>query len=336
MRVFVFVGFLAIATALPNPETIATALPNPVTIDIGFTIATALPNPETIATALPNPETRASSCAKIPAWMKAAMGKAPAGDRIVGGTNAAGVVPWQVSIRDNESGADDNGKPYEKNTHFCGGTILDAKTILSAAHCFPNGQKEDLTFRQIMAGSVNVQDTKTSQRIAIEKLIWNTKHPWDKDVTMNNDIVIIKLKSPLKFNGNVQPACLPDVASFDQARASKQMTALTGWGLLKDKTGDTPNLLQFVPLPMFPDQRCGYMDDGLYDGMFCAGYLAGGKDPCQGDSGGPLVMAKSSTDDTAVIIGAVSHSMNKCGPKNNPAIHAKVTKYLDWIKANMG
>merc|ERR1712086_1108790 len=108
MRVFVFVGFLAIATALPNP----------VTIDIGFTIATALPNPETIATALPNPETRASSCAKIPAWMKAAMGKAPAGDRIVGGTNAAGVVPWQVSIRDNESGADDNGKPYEKKYTF--------------------------------------------------------------------------------------------------------------------------------------------------------------------------------------------------------------------------
>merc|ERR1712086_774583 len=202
MRVFVFVGFLAIATALPNPVRIATALPNPETIATALpnpvTIATALPNPVTIATALPNPETRASSCAKIPAWMKAAMGKAPAGDRIVGGTNAAGVVPWQVSIRDNESGADDNGKPYEKNLHFCGGTILDAKTILSAAHCFPNGQKEDLTFRQIMAGSVNVQDTKTSQRIAIEKLIWNTKLPWTAE-DMKNDIIIIKLKSPLKF-----------------------------------------------------------------------------------------------------------------------------------------
>merc|ERR1712008_561011 len=300
-----------IATALPNPETIPTALPNPVTIDIGFTIATALPNPETIATALPNPETRASSCAKIPAWMKAAMGKAPAGDRIVGGTNAAGVVPWQVSIRDNESGADNNGKPYEKNIHFCGGTILDAKTILSAAHCFPNGQKEDLTFRQIMAGSVNVQDTKTSQRIAIEKLIWNTKHPWDKDVTMNNDIVIIKLKSPLKFNGNVQPACLPDVASFDKARASKQMAVLSGWGVLKDTKfhGESPDLLQFLPLPMFPDQKCGgYMDSGLGNGMFCAGYSAEGKDPCQGDSGGPLVMAKSSSDDTPVFIGAVSQT----------------------------
>merc|ERR1719491_1250967 len=96
MRVFAFVGFLAIATALPNP------------------IATVLPNP--IATALPNPETRGSSCAKIPAWMKAAMGKAPAGDkdadRIVGGTNAVGVVPWQVSLRNVESGLDSNFKPY--------------------------------------------------------------------------------------------------------------------------------------------------------------------------------------------------------------------------------
>merc|ERR1719483_598270 len=233
MRVFVFVGFLAIATALPNlvriatalpnPETIATALPNPVTI------ATALPNP--IATALPNPETRGSSCAKIPAWMKAAMGKAPAGDkdadRIVGGTNAAGVVPWQVSLRNVESGLDSNFKPYTGSSHFCGGTILDATTILSAAHCFPKG-KEGTDGKQIMAGSVNVQDTKTSQIIDFAKIIKNTKQPYQSDTDSNNDIIIIKLKSPLKFNDNVQPACLPDVASFDKARANKQMAVLSG------------------------------------------------------------------------------------------------------------
>merc|ERR1719491_703844 len=325
MRVFAFVGFLAIATALPNP------------------IATALPNP--IATALPNPETRGSSCAKIPAWMKAAMGKAPAGDRIIGGTNAAGVVPWQVSLRDHQvMGMGPNG-PVEFNTHFCGGTILDAKTILTAAHCFPKGSKEKTKGRQIMAGSVQVEDTTTSQRIDLEKIIWNTKQPWDNvetsshHPTSNNDIVILKLKSPLKFNDNVQPACLPDVASFDKARANKQMAALTGWGLLKDKTGHTPAHLQFVPLPMFPgvypDQKCGGLWDGsLQDGMFCAGYSAGGKDPCQGDSGGPLVMAKG--DDTAVIVGVVSHGNGKCGSKGNPGIYARVTKYLDWIKANMG
>ena len=96
--------------------------------------------------------------------MKAAMGKAPAGDRIIGGTNAAGVVPWQVSIRNHQiMGIGPDGKPVEFNEHFCGGTILDAKTILSAAHCFPKRSEEKTKGRQIMAGSVQVEDTTTSQ-----------------------------------------------------------------------------------------------------------------------------------------------------------------------------
>ena len=99
--------------------------------------------------------------------MKAAMGKAPAGDkdadRIIGGTNAAGVVPWQVSLRNVQSGLDNNMKPFTMSTHFCGGTILDAKTILSAAHCFPKRSEEKTKGRQIMAGSVQVEDTTTSQ-----------------------------------------------------------------------------------------------------------------------------------------------------------------------------
>ena len=94
--------------------------------------------------------------------MKAAMGKAPAGDRIIGGSFAAGVVPWQVSLREVQSGLDMNNKPFESSTHYCGGTILDEKTILSAAHCFPKGA-EGTDGKQVMAGSVNVQDTKTSQ-----------------------------------------------------------------------------------------------------------------------------------------------------------------------------
>ena len=44
-------------------------------------------------------------------------------NRIVGGQEATEMIPWQVSIR-------------RWNVHFCGGTILDARTILTAAHCF--------------------------------------------------------------------------------------------------------------------------------------------------------------------------------------------------------
>ena len=43
--------------------------------------------------------------------------------KIVGGQIAPSPIPWQVSVQSGGS-------------HFCGGTILDNYTILSAAHCF--------------------------------------------------------------------------------------------------------------------------------------------------------------------------------------------------------
>ena len=44
---------------------------------------------------------------------------------IVGGQIAPSPIPWQVSV-------------LIGGSHFCGGTILDSYTILSAAHCFDN------------------------------------------------------------------------------------------------------------------------------------------------------------------------------------------------------
>ena len=49
-------------------------------------------------------------------------------DRIVGGQKAPKMIPWQVSLRYCAHG----------NCHYCGGTILDSKTILTAAHCVIN------------------------------------------------------------------------------------------------------------------------------------------------------------------------------------------------------
>ena len=45
--------------------------------------------------------------------------------RIVQGVTAVSPIPWQASV-------------FIANSYRCGGTILDASTILSAAHCFPN------------------------------------------------------------------------------------------------------------------------------------------------------------------------------------------------------
>ena len=58
---------------------------------------------------------------------------------IVGGQVAPSPIPWQVSVQ-------------KGGSHFCGGTILDTYTILSAAHCFDDFGDSVDGF-QIRAGS---------------------------------------------------------------------------------------------------------------------------------------------------------------------------------------
>ena len=58
---------------------------------------------------------------------------------IVGGQIPPSPIPWQVSVQ-------------IEGSHFCGGTILDTYTILSAAHCF-DGNGGALEGYYIRAGS---------------------------------------------------------------------------------------------------------------------------------------------------------------------------------------
>ena len=60
-------------------------------------------------------------------------------DRIVGGQFAPTNIPWQAQVHVGDySYMGHKGQ----SGHFCGATILDAKTILSAAHCFFAGPSE--------------------------------------------------------------------------------------------------------------------------------------------------------------------------------------------------
>ena len=105
-------------------------------------------------------------------------------------------------------------------------------------------------------------------------------------------------------------------------------------------------VLQYVDAPLINNAICteqskykdlyAYMTE-ILDNQLCAGYLDGTiKDSCKGDSGGPLVLPLSTTDDTAVVVGVVSFGPQGCALKAYPGIYARVTKFLPWIKTNMG
>ena len=114
-------------------------------------------------------------------------------DRIVNGQDAPSPVPWQISLQAGNIAGN----------HWCGGSILDSKTILTAAHCVDSAGV-DYSKWGIMAGTTNKNQ---GQRIQIAQRI---NHPdWDAD-NINNDLAILKLSEPLVLSDDVQPICLPD------------------------------------------------------------------------------------------------------------------------------
>merc|ERR1739846_242030 len=145
---------------------------------------------------------------------------------------------WQVSVR---SGT----------FTFCGATILDASTILCAAHCF---YQSSASGKSIRAGST--QKSSGGQIRNIASIVWNTNAGQTYDSgTLDNDFVILKLESPLELNADVQPACLPSSAAYLDTSSTEERCFTSGWGTLSPG-GSTPEGLKFVRVPAITNAAC--------------------------------------------------------------------------------
>merc|ERR1712088_641926 len=220
------------------------------------------------------------------------------------------------------------GSPTGSFSFFCGVTILDAKTILTAAHCYYGSNLNAGNFF-IAAGATHVQDG-SAQTAFVESI---TLHENYNNNAINNDVAILKLKTPLTFNDKVKPACLPAATLSPSGIA-----VASGWGLI----GQEPDVgtldLMYVAKPVIPNTQCRntfWAPSQITDQMICAGDADGGESTCSGDSGGPLVIAGA--NDAATIVGTTSFgSAGGCGAKGYPAVYAYTVPFLNWIKSKMG
>ena len=161
----------------------------------------------------------------------------------------------------------------------------------------------------------------------------------------NNDIIILKLKSSLNFNSNVQPACLPSSNwAPENDEKMKERCFVSGWGntayhkdhpMFQGKKNDYPEKVKWVRVPVITNEKCRQTEVGPdvdAGDKICAGYDLGVKDSCQGDSGGPLVC--QGKNGGAILTGVVSYG-DDCGSATHPGVYARVTSFLLWIKDNM-
>ncbi|XP_037844800.1 coagulation factor IX isoform X2 [Chlorocebus sabaeus] len=230
--------------------------------------------------------------------------------RVVGGEDAKpGQFPWQVVL---------NGKVDA----FCGGSIVNEKWVVTAAHCVETDAK--IT---VVAGEHNIEETEhTEQKRNVIRII--PHHNYNATINKyNHDIALLELDEPLVLNSYVTPICIAD-KEYTNIFLKFGSGYVSGWGRVFNK-GRSASVLQYLRVPLVDRATCLRSTKfTIYNNMFCAGFHEGGRDSCQGDSGGPHV---TEVEGTSFLTGIISWG-EECAMKGKYGIYTKVSRYVNWIK----
>jgi len=265
-------------------------------------------------------------------------------DYILGGNPAKeNQYPWMVAL------TVDGQTKYHSN---CGGSLIDDRTVLTAAHCLCDrvdkytGNCTSFISADRLGVWVGLHDWRVTdegqEHIGVEEWL---KHPTyvGGSNSQDNDFVLLKLNKRVEWRTEAQPLCLPETKSH---LYEGDMATVIGWGALEHwhvdwhNASSYPNELREVDVKIISNEQCNNQYHSITDNMLCAAEENenGGKDSCQGDSGGPLFLERKGVEVRGKKqyeqVGVVSWG-KKCALKEKAGVYARVTAQLDWIKKNM-
>lgn len=204
--------------------------------------------------------------------------------------------------------------------HFCGGSVIAKRWVLTAAHCMVGAKPAQL---QVAVGRTNIDDLSSGQTLFVDRVVI---HP-DYAKTGTHDAALIHLTA----DANV-PVIAPAPVGEDSLEQHGAPLTVAGWGTEFFGAPVIPAQLKAVDVAAVADDRC--TTNGLAgfqpETEICAETVAG--DSCQGDSGGPLF--GNLADGTRVQVGIVSYGLGCATPGfpgvygevNNPSVHSFITK----------
>ncbi|KAH8309994.1 hypothetical protein KR044_011634, partial [Drosophila immigrans] len=221
------------------------------------------------------------------------------------------LVKFVVSIRTNKE------RKYFGDNHFCGGAIISAKSILTAAHCLfikylrPNRVK-------VIAGTPRrLVKTGKTQELIVDKV---RPHPKYSPSLLLNDLGVLRLRDPIREDDFA--AIIP---LADRDATAGLLCTVVGWGTVI-QYGPTPDEAVNGDVSINSRAWCSRIQ-GFRKGMLCANNANDYEvDSCQGDSGGPLMCGGK-------VVGIVSFGMG-CGEPDSAGVYTDVYHYRDWIGRN--
>ena len=165
-------------------------------------------------------------------------------------------------------------------------------------------------------------------RVGIDQIIPHENYK-DKSTNKENDIGLVRLDRNIRYSNSIKPICLPSVLTTDSR--SSQFT-VAGWG--RTLSNQKSPIKQKLAMTLVDQQKCvkkfAERKVKIVDSQLCAGGIYA-EDSCEGDSGGPLMRVRNGA---WVLEGIVSFGF-KCGLKDWPAVHTRVTSYDTWIRSKI-
>jgi secreted trypsin-like serine protease len=222
--------------------------------------------------------------------------------------------PWQVGILSARV-------PNNQVAQFCGGSIIHARWVVTAAHCVDRGT----TPKQIhvLTGTDSLE--KGGTRVTVRTIV--VHDTWKKTTNLNDfDIALLETDNDLGNGAVVGDTTATEHPTTLQVR-------VTGWGRTSKTSSLGSKTLQGIEVPYVTRATCNRFesyDGDITDNMICAGLQKGGIDSCQGDSGGP---ATTMINGTRRLVGIVSWGEG-CALQDKYGVYTNVSRFRQWVADN--
>ena len=203
---------------------------------------------------------------------------------------------------------------------FCGGTLIDRNSVLTAAHCLESVTAPQL---RVSVGITNLKEPRQGQSRSVVAI---TRHPryTTSALSFRYDAAVLTLNRRIK---NIPAAKIPATTSNGFEDPGDEAT-IAGWGNTEkqgpggQQPDSYPSRMQEARVPIVSDataESAYGADDYEPRLMLAAGEE--GRDTCQGDSGGPIFVKEADTGRVSQI--GITSFGTGCGLSDFPGVYTE-------------